>query len=215
MKHRIPELEIKRWMVEESEEPALSVVIVVSRPDHEDWLEKARDSLRQQLIRNVEVFEVDNRARYYSLGYCWNRAVEQSKSKWVYFLGDDDFLSRDYLISLLVFSDDIDDELEDVEATSTHCTFFNDDGEEKALVPRAPTGMWKREVLLEHPINEHLTKWVDIDMHNGTLEREHKYVVCPWLFGYFYRQHDGMMSGRKKIPKADDIADKSEVIENG
>jgi hypothetical protein len=52
---------------------------------------------------------------------------------------------------------------------------------------------------VEKRFDESLKKLVDIEFFDRADKDEVSRILVDWHYGYFYRQHDGNVSGRKKI----------------
>ena len=176
----------------------ITVVIVDSRSkNHPEWVEKAVGSVKEQTLQNIELIVLDNTERKYSIGAMYNRGLELAESKWVYFLGDDDFVSPDYFASLCTFIEKFADD--DTVACSTYSTFFDDEKKVSSINAMTPMGAFRREYFLEHPFDENLVKYVDVEAYKRFDKEGKKAKICRWHFGYYYRQHGGNISGRKNI----------------
>ena len=123
--------------------------------------------------------------------------LKKLEADWVYFLGDDDFVSPDYFGSLKAFIDRYTDDK--VVACSTYSTFFDDDKRVMSINTMTPMGCFRREYLLKEKFKEDLKKHVDVEMWKRLDEQGWKGKVCRWHFGYYYRQHGDNVSGRKNI----------------
>jgi hypothetical protein len=67
----------------------------------------------------------------------------------------------------------------------------------KAQGANIPTGMWLRKWLLDYPFNENLKKLVDTELIERAQQESFIILTIPYHYGYFYRQHDKMVSGNK------------------
>lgn len=184
--------------------PFFSVVIVDSRSDQfAKWVEKAIFSIQNQTIEDLELIVIDNRKRLHSIGKCYNEGMRLSQGKWVYFLGDDDYLSFDYLASLKNFIENFVDTIEntDIVIASTFSTFFSDDGKETKNEDKSPMGAYRRSYFINKPFNETIDKYIDIEAMNRAFLDNKLAKVMQWHYGYFYRQHHNNISGRKVINK--------------
>lgn len=145
--------------------PFVSIVIINSRGG--DLFEEAFHSAKSLFYPNYEIVVEENFDRSRTIGKCWNAAVADSKGEYVLFLGDDDRLSQEYLISLILYQKKAREVGmdEDVVGYSTYITNF--DGEKMWGTQSLPTGMWNKEYLLANPFNEELTKHVDSEYFDG------------------------------------------------
>ena len=181
-----------------TDKPLITVVIIDSRSHlHPAWVNTSINSVKTQSIADkVELIVVDNTDRKSSIGKLWNEGMALAKADWVFFLGDDDYVSPDYFASLRTFIDEF--AKEDTVVCSTFCVFFDDQGL-MAAVAKAPTGCYRKEYFLDHKFDEDLIKWIDVDSYKKLTADGKKMIACRWHFGYYYRQHEGMVSGRKNL----------------
>lgn len=165
----------------------VSVVMVDSRGEaHPDWVQIAVESVKSQTV-SCELIGVLNRDRARTIGACWNEGIRQATSDWVFFLGDDDYLSRETLQVLLSYTAGLPDS---VVCVTSNMTAFEDATGLHTHLARVHTGMWRRSYLLEHPFNEALTSGVDREYIEETIKRGQSYLVIPHYFGYYYRKHE-------------------------
>ena len=180
--------------------PFFSIVIVDSRSDQfPAWVKKALFSVEKQTLEDLEIIVIENLGRKYSIGKCFNEGLKLASSEWVYFLGDDDYLSFDYLASLKNYIENFTNDQTVI--ASTYCTFFSDDGKEVAAFDKMPMGAYRKSYFINHLFNEDLKKYVDVDRLKFALEDGKQCKICQWHYGYFYRQHYNNISGRKQIQK--------------
>ena len=178
--------------------PKVSIVVINSRQlKNPDYLSECFNSLRDQIYPNVEIVVVKNYDKLVTIGKAWNDAIKQCRGDYILFVGDDDYISPDYVLCLVQGIEN-----SDASHLTTYCTNFSVNGTEVKYTPKKiiPTGMWKKEYLLENPPCEFLTKYVDVDMINRLKEnKSEKQVVLDWHYGYFYRSHEGQVSGQKLV----------------
>ena len=130
--------------------------MINSRGDiHPDWVSMAIASVKRQYYP-VKMIVVDNRELKHTIGACWNKAVREAKTEWVLFIGDDDWISRDYCYCLKSFAEDHPE----YDCITTGMTFYKPDDTHN-ITTQQNTGMWKREYLLKYPFNEKLKKGID------------------------------------------------------
>ena len=167
----------------------VNIVIIDSRSKvHKDWVERAILSAQSQ-THSSEVTVIDNTENKKTIGQCWNAAVKSSKTDWIMFLGDDDFLARDAIETFLKWDNVAKkDNIRPVCITS-YMTAFNE--REQIPVQKPHTGMYRREYLLKYPFNEDLKKQVDRQYLEEVKKRNNSVVyLIPHYMGYYYRQHD-------------------------
>ena len=180
--------------------PAISVVILRGR-DNDEWFKECVDSLNGSILPLHEILVIDNRDRAISIGAGWNLGAREATGEWVFFIGDDDFVSPEYFIALVTSytAAVANPHPAEIISVSSYPTAFNDeDGAAFPVVGRIVTGMWKRDFLLSNPFNEELTRLVDADYVARHIKNN--IVIARHSYGYFYRQHSGKTSGRL-IPK--------------
>ena len=176
--------------------PKVSIIVVNTRQlGQADYVSQCMASLREQSYPNIEIVVVKNYEKLYTVGKCWNDGIRASKGDYLLFVGDDDYLSPDYVASLasIVVINPEDNHF------STHLTMFCEKGKghEYELKPLIPTGLWRKDYLIENPPIETMVKFVDVKMIDGLRDKKLKQHVLKWHHGYFYRSHAGQVSGRK------------------
>jgi len=188
-----------------NDKPTISVVIIDSRSHtNPEWVEKAIDSVREQSLENIELIILDNKERNRSIGRLYNQGIEEAKADWVYLLGDDDYISPDFLASIKTFIDKFADE--DVVMCSTYSTFFDDEKKIMSAKTKSPFGCCRKSYFLEHKFDETLVNYIDVDAYARLKEDGKKMIACKWHFGYYYRQHNDNVSGRKEITPKQEVA---------
>lgn len=180
--------------------PHVSVLLIVSREKtNPDWVSMARESIYSQTFDRYEVVEIDNNENEFSIGACWNAGIAEASGEAVLIVGDDDWISIDYIHSLFsAFSEA--KKAANVSSAHTYATIVDESIGKSGLCKKIASGMWDREFMIEHPFDETLKNQVD----TAYFEKRDTIwgssgVVIPWHFGYFYRQHDSMASGRKTM----------------
>lgn len=192
-----PSLKITQIGREGGDPPLVSIIMIVSREKtNPDWVAIARASLLRQSFDRYEIIEIDNNELLFSIGKCWNCGVDAATSDIVVFVSDDDWISLDYISSTYSC---IIDALNDspVSSIHTYTTAVCVESEDSRAVQKISTGMWTREFLLENRFDESLKNQVDTTFFKKRDDDGNTVgIIMPWHFGYFYRQHDGMVSGR-------------------
>jgi glycosyltransferase involved in cell wall biosynthesis len=181
--------------------PKVTIGIVRSR---EDFFDTAFRSASSQLYTNkIKVIVIENRDRSKTIGKCFNEIVQKAKTDYVFFLGDDDRITPEYILSLMARLLELQETHKNMVGISSYCTLFKRDQDHltKALTTyfdKIPTGMWLRSFLLENPFDELLSRFVDSDLFNRVNKMDDAQVgLVPWNFGYYYRQHGDNVSGDK------------------
>jgi glycosyltransferase involved in cell wall biosynthesis len=168
----------------------ITVVMIDSRSDiHPDWVTVAINSVKAQ-YHPVKMIVIDNRDLEYTIGQCWNQAVQKADTEWILFIGDDDWLSRDYCLCLSKFvEDDRKTRGNEYDAVTTAMTFYNPE-QLPFETPQQNTGMWKREYLLKYPFNEKLKKGVDREYVEEASKRGCNTAHLNYHHGIYVRVHD-------------------------
>ena len=165
--------------------PNITVVMIDSRSYlHPEMVEVAINSVKKQ-YHPVDLIVVNNLNLSNTIGKCWNTAVAQAETEWVLFMGDDDWLSRDYTYCLNKFVE----EKPYFDAVTTGMTFYNPTGVQ-IETSQQNTGMWKREYLLKHPFNEKLKKGIDREYVEEAGKRDVRVGHLVYHHGIFVRVHD-------------------------
>ena len=169
--------------------PLVSIVIIDSRSDkHSGWVNASIQSAETQNIP-VEVIVINNVGRKKTIGECWNEGVRRANCDYVFFLGDDDYISFDMIETLYRWA------LQDKSANSrvvnitSYMTAFEDETGNKTALTRQHTGMWKKDYLIKNPFNEKLKKGIDREYIEEVLKRGDLLIIIEYYFGYFYRRH--------------------------
>jgi hypothetical protein len=203
-------------------EPGLAsvlIVIVNSRGATNSWFLKALQSAHDQLYPVSGTLVVDNNDHALSIGAAWNLAVQACEADYLLFLGDDDYLSMDVVGHLVGTIERMRErpDMRHLVMVSSFCTMI--DGDDRPLADRGAndagvqtmnmvqlhhTGMYRRDWLLDNPFNEILHKHVSTDMQQriaarGKVINAQTYLATSYHYGYFYRQHIGMVSGEKVV----------------
>lgn len=177
--------------------PIISIIVANTRlGTNPDMVKRCYDSLKVQSYPNIEIIVIENYNREYTLGKCWNDGIRKAKGDWLFFIGDDDFISPDYINTLAVASLSTE---KDICQITTYLTMFretahNDIKESKALIP---TGMWRKSYLLEYPPLENKNKFVDTVMMSEIPNNGYRAIILDYHYGYYYRSHTLQTSGMK------------------
>jgi hypothetical protein len=164
-----------------------SVVVIDSRSDkHPDWVLTCINSIKSQIVP-VELIVINNIGRKKTIGKCWNEGVRKTKGDWVLFVGDDDFIARDYIQVMNNYTN-IDNKK--VVSITTYMTPFDNNSQKSNTLARQCTGAFQKEYLLKHPFNEKLQRAVDREYLEELVKRGDLYVIIRYYHGYFYRKHD-------------------------
>lgn len=188
--------------------PIVTIVVVNSRgKSNPEMLKMCYDSIRTQTYPNIQPVVIENYDKLITIGKGFNEGAKAAKGEWVYFLGDDDMLSPDFIQSLMGYVQS--PENKDKVSVTSFLTMFRMTPEGQVTQEArelTPTGLWKRSYLLEHPFAEYLTKYVDTDYIEDAKTRGDHQGVMAWHYGYFYRSHPNQVSGQKALITSNDSA---------
>lgn len=181
--------------------PLVNIIVINSRQlTHPQYIKECFDSIREQSYNNIKPIIVSNYQKLMTIGKCWNEAIKQCTGEWIFFLGDDDMITNDYIQSLITEYNSYpeSDYKNKIVMLSSFCTIFRDSGEyeRKDIIP---TGMWKRDYLLKYPFKEFLTKLVDSSYMDATKERGDIMHIVEHQYGLYYRSHTEQVSGIKAL----------------
>jgi len=175
----------------------ITVGIVNSR--NNDDFKFALESIERSFYHPdmVELYVVDNIDKKLSIGAAFNQIADNAKNEWVFYLGDDDFISNDYLLSLAIGYKTFKEKNPDVDPVviSTKLMLFNE--KERLAIDAVPQGMWSRDYVRKHRFDETLKKWVDSEFYERVMKMGDRVIVLNHQYGYYYRQHDNNVSGNK------------------
>lgn len=182
--------------------PKVTIVVINSRlKSHPMYVKECFDSLRRQAYKNIQIVIIENTDRLQTIGKCYNEGVKRAKGKYVLFVGDDDFISEDYVSTLVNVIESA--EVVNLAGVSSYLTMFHQIKETGEVVqePREliPTGMWLRSYLKKYPFKEYLTKYVDSELMDKAKERGDNLLIARYSYGYYYRSHPAQVSGFKQL----------------
>lgn len=170
--------------------PKISVIMIHSR---DKWLKSAIESVERQIYPNMELIQIENMDKKRTIGKCWNIGVEKAEGDYCFFMGDDDQITPDYLMCLMTFIKTVPKKSK-MRGVTSYLTAFDEEQKKQVPVKIYPTGMFEKKYLEENPFNEKTKKRVDTKYYKD--HAENVAGICYWHYGYFYRQHDNMLSGR-------------------
>ncbi len=146
---------------------------------------------------------LNNQKDKYNISEGYNTLARNCNTEWIRFLADDDKLSKDNLLSLVIAVEaGIKHKHKNLVCAVTNMSLIgeNSKGKEQPPIPILDMcpGMWKTEWVKEHPFDETITKDVT---HNYFKRMQKEFGIEPvhafWNFGYFYHQGKDNMSGNK------------------
>lgn len=177
--------------------PKVGIVIVHGR-DNKKWFEDCLQSCQMQLYPNFAINVEENLDRSRTIGKCWNDAVKKLQDcKYLYFIGDDDFISPDMLFSLVTTMEMVREKDPLYVQIASYITMIDERGDQNGYMMKIPTGLWLRDWLIKYPFDENLKKLVDAAQLDLVSKVGNKMQLLNYHFGYFYRQHIGQATGRK------------------
>jgi len=195
--------------------PQVTVIMINSR--NNDFVTLARDSVKEQYYPYIEYIEEENFDKSRTIGKCWNDAIKKATSDYCLFISDDDYITPDYVLSIISAYLQIIKIDKDLVGATSHLTAFDEVTGDREQLNVYPTGMFTTKHLKEVPFDETLLKYVDTEYYKKLVDK--KIFNVYWQYGYHYRQHDGMVSGRtlkmKEIIKERDahqIVERSEDV---
>jgi len=180
--------------------PVITVGIVRGRTN-EDWFNLAVASVSQQIYRSfaeIDLVVIENFDRKKTIGACYNEIAERAKGDWVFYLGDDDHIAPEYLLSLMLRYFQVLKTQKDKTVVNLVSYSIKFNKKIKVNSSKSPTGMWRRDYVRNNKFDETLLKYVDTEMFKR-LNLSDKYypAVASNQYGYYYRQHDDNVSGNK------------------
>ena len=177
--------------------PKVSIIIANSRDNK--WFEDAKKSALNQYYPHIELIIEDNLDNSRNIGKCWNDGVRNATGEYCLIMGDDDIIAPSYIMSLISTILNTRAKGDMVDGSTSCTTVFEDDLENGKMkhVPTFPTGIFNREFLLNNPFDETLKKRVDAYYYESLPQQQ--LAIAFWDFGYFYRQHKGMVSGNNRF----------------
>lgn len=181
--------------------PKITIGIVTTRLHNKPhYVKQCFDSVRLQTYKNTETIVFDNENKLVTIGKAFNYIAEKATGEYILFIGDDDYISPDYVNTLVaVLRQNIENE--NIAGISSYLTMFKSSGENVIAEHRelVPTGMWKRSVILEEKFKEYLTKYVDSEFADRVKAKGYKQIIAEHCYGYFYRSHPNQVSGYKTL----------------
>lgn len=187
----------------------ISIVMINSRENIlPKFTTRARDSAFAQLPTGnaLDLIEVRNHERRHSIGACWNEAVRIAAPGTITFLGDDDYLSPEFIYFMLGFRAAILRHGVDESRLAGVSCFLRPVDEwleviDNAYLPLAHTGMYKRDLLLKNPFDESRENNVDTEFVDRLQCKGYTIPTCEHYFGYYYTIHADMVSGWDRFIK--------------
>jgi len=182
--------------------PKVSVGVLNSRGG--ELFDFCKHSIERQIYLNeIDLVVFDNTNNEHTIGYGYNRIAEQAKHDWLLYVGDDDFIARTYILNLMAYLQtnldrpDFPDK-EKLVAVVSCLMLYNNETCIRTPLTIAPTGMIKRDFILEHKFDEELIRYVDTEFYDRAIKKNGMTsLVASTEYGYYYRQHGKNISGNK------------------
>lgn len=180
---------------------SVDVVMIQQRPDDHDWVSQALESVMAQRYAHLGLITVDNRDRSATIGACWNAAVKKSTADLVLMFGDDDAMTPDLVSCMVAGWQHMAPAAPNLVHLTTHCTIIDQNASLQAHAQVQHTGMFLRKFLLEHPFDEQAQRHVGA-LKVQAIAQAQQAMQQPMTmailhhYGYIYRQHPFMVSGR-------------------
>lgn len=197
-------------------EPLITIGVIISRlARRPDYVKQCLDSIRKQTYKNIEVITVDNDDKLITIGKAFNTVARKGKGEYVLYIGDDDYIAPDYVGSLVaMLKENLDNDK--IAGVSSYLTMFKTSGEQVLAEHRTlvPTGMWKREIILEEQFREYLTKYVDSEFADRIRAKGYIQLIAEHNYGYFYRAHEQQISGFKTFSNENGHSVNTEKFKN-
>lgn len=179
--------------------PKITVGVVTTRLHNKPhYVKQCFDSIRNQSYDNIEIIVINNEDKLITIGKAFNTIAKKATGEYVLFIGDDDYISPDYIQTLVsTLYQHYEDKM--IAGVSSYLTMFKSSGENILAEHRelVPTGMWKRDLIVEKGFKEFLTKYVDSEFAERIKAEGYKQIVAEHCYGYFYRSHPNQVSGHK------------------
>ena len=182
---------------------SFTVGIVWSR---EDYLQEAINSILNQDYKGIiDIIICDNRDKAKSIGECFNLVAQKSDKDVIFFLGDDDFVDKEYirLLNRLYGGLPLLYPGKYFPSVSSYMKIFDSGSDKCKKIDAACTGSFARHYLLENKFDEDLIRFVDSKLfyeYEETLG--YSCAIIKGYYGYYYRQHAGNTSGNEiKVDK--------------
>ena len=177
--------------------PKVTIIIVNSR--NNKWFDEAKKSVLNQYYPHIELIIEENFDKSRTIGKCWNDGVNNATGEYCLIMGDDDIIAPAYIMSLIATILNTKGKGDVVDGATSCTTVFEDELENGKIkqVPTFPTGMFNTEFLKNNPFDETLERRVDAYYYESLPQQQ--LAIAFWNFGYFYRQHKGMVSGNNRF----------------
>ena len=173
---------------------SLTIGIVQTR---EKYLPRLLQSIKLQNYP-IKIDILSNVDKDMSIGKAYNVLAQRCDTDWICYIGDDDWMSEDYIYSVMRAYSERMYKYKNIIALLTG-SIIHDGASNMQVTDAHPTGFWRADFVREHPFDETLVRQVDtyyfreIDKHAAGCT----IIKLPWINGYYYRQHTNNISGNK------------------
>ena len=182
-------------------------VIMINTLRNEEWFKQAVSSVMNQTYpiddngkTKIELLIMNNQDKKKTIGKCWNEMIKRAKHDYIFILDDDDWIAHDLLLSLMLHYLKAKKKPmhKNCIGVSPYVTLFEykDNKKVRYLSHYYTSAMVKKEWLLKIPFKENIKSQVDCAWDKDMLKAGKTMLLTCWQYGYFYRQHNKMVSGR-------------------
>ncbi len=190
--------------------PKITIGIINSR--NNKYFDSSLESAKRILYPQIDKVDIKVCANYkmgnnkiVTIGEAFNGLANSAEGKWIFYLGDDDMVSRttlfNYAIYLLTYAEYNPKIINDVVCVTGNMILFDDTGKRRQHLQCCPTGLWNIEYIKKNPFDEKLKRWVDTEMFTRSINNKKIILYAATDYGYYYRQHANNISGNKFIEK--------------
>jgi len=192
--------------------PGITVIIIDSGRNKE-WLKVAQASVLNQIYPlkkdvdgtgrlQIELMVAVNKEKHYKIGQCWNKMIQSAKHNYIFIFDDDDKLAQMILFNLMFYYQvlKLDKKNKDIIGVSPYLTLMEEVDGKMEYTPSTyyTSGLIEKKWLLKIPFNEELDRGVDIQWDEDIIKKKKFVAIQKSNYGYYYRQHDSMVSGRNQ-----------------
>jgi hypothetical protein len=173
-------------------------VIMINAGRNYKWFERAKSAVMGQIYPcEIELKIMDNTDRKLTIGRCWNELIRHAKFNYIFVFDDDDTLAPMLLFNLMFYLQRIklSNKNKDIIGVSPHLTLV-EDGKKSIASNYYTSGLIEKKWLLKVPFDETLERGIDIAWDNAIAKKGKAVAIQDWNHGFYYRQHDQMVSGR-------------------
>jgi len=179
------------------QKPKIAIIVIQSRTN-DAWEKALFGSIQSQFYDFYDLIRVENYDREFTIGRCFNEAVKHTDAEYCFFIGDDDFIAPDCLIahySCFIYHT----VLNQINAVfiASAMTLVNEESNIIDFSHLHHTGLWKTDFLKKNKFVEMRGPGEDTKMREEAEKQGFTSLFMEHYYGYYYRQHDDQISGRK------------------